>query len=85
MDCASSLQVVVLDLHLVIQLLPAVNEPDLVNHDSLLLLESLLYHQDGVLGVEVERLLSAGQGLRKMVKTGKETRKSYLNQKLHFQ
>ena len=63
MDGASSLQVVVRDLHLVCQLLSSKDQSDLVNHDSLLLLQGLFHHEDRVLWVEVEALLSAGQGL----------------------
>ena len=64
-DGASCLQVVVGDLHLISQLFASENQSDLVNHNSFFLLQSLLHHQDRVVSVEVEALLSASQGLYK--------------------
>ena len=45
------------------QLLAGVDEADLLDLDALLLLEGLLDGQDLVLGLEVEGLLAAGEGL----------------------
>ena len=42
------------------QLLPGVDEADLIDLDSLLLLEGLLDGQDLILGLKVECLLAAG-------------------------
>lgn len=45
------------------KLLAGVDEADLLDLDALLLLEGLLDGQDLVLGLEVEGLLAAGEGL----------------------
>ena len=45
------------------QLLARVDEADLLDLDTLLLLECLLDGQDLVLGLKVEGLLAAGEGL----------------------
>ena len=45
------------------QLLAGVDEADLLDLDTLLLLEGLLDGKDLVLGLKVEGLLAAGEGL----------------------
>ena len=59
MDGASRLEVVVADLHFVIELLASEDEPDLADLDSLLLLERLLDLQHGVVWLEVVALFPA--------------------------
>ena len=44
------------------QLLPRKNETDLIDLNPLLLLQCLLHGEDLILGLEVEGLLSAGEG-----------------------
>jgi hypothetical protein len=55
--------VVALEGLVVRQLLPAVDELDLVDLDPLLLLEGLLHRQHLVVRLEVQGLLPAGEGL----------------------
>ena len=52
------------------QLLAGVDEADLLDLDALLLLEGLLNGQDLVLGLEVEGLLAAGEGLDENLRGG---------------
>jgi len=52
------------------QLLAGVDEADLLDLDALLLLEGLLDGQDLVLGLEVEGLLAAGEGLDENLRGG---------------
>ena len=52
------------------QLLAGVDEADLLDLDALLLLEGLLDGQDLVLGLEVEGLLAAGEGLDENLRRG---------------
>ncbi len=57
------------------QLLAGVDEADLLDLDALLLLEGLLDGQDLVLGLEVEGLLAAGEGLDENLRGGGQGRR----------
>jgi len=60
MNCCSRGNVVGVECLVVGELLPGVDEADLIDLDSLLLLEGLLDGQDLILGLKVECLLAAG-------------------------
>lgn len=63
MNFGTGLNIVVFDLVLVRKLLAPLNQLDHWHLDAFLLLKSLLYRQNSVVRLEVERYFGAGQCL----------------------
>ena len=62
-NCSTSTNIVRFERLFIIQLFAAVNEPDLINLNSFLLLELLLHVSDRVAFLKIERLLATSQRL----------------------